>query len=40
MVLMKGYLRNRTHPEGSMIEATQPRRSLSAMQITSKMENQ
>jgi hypothetical protein len=27
IVVMKGYIRNRAHPEGSMIEATQLRRS-------------
>jgi hypothetical protein len=36
MVTMKGYVRNRTHPEGFI----QARRSSSATQITSKMENQ
>jgi hypothetical protein len=31
MVVMKGYVRNRAHPKGSMIEGTQPRRASSAM---------
>jgi hypothetical protein len=40
IVVMKGYVRNHAHPKGSMIVSYTIERSLSATQITSKMENQ
>jgi hypothetical protein len=40
MVVMKGYLHNRAHPEGFMIEGYTTEEVIECCEITSKMENQ